>query len=93
MGSGGHISFSPDRGIIMDVAGHRELLTLRIDGSVARAEAVQVFRFDDSAIRIDYPKWSPDGRWALFDRVDPRGGDIWLVEGLREPQTDEANDS
>jgi hypothetical protein len=30
--------------------------------------------------RIDYPTWSPDGRWVRFDRAAPRGGDLWLLE-------------
>ena len=25
---------------------------------------------------------APDGRWILFDRAAPSGGDIWLLEGI-----------
>ena len=39
-----------------------------------------VFEFDDGESRIDYPVWSPDGKWILFDRFVPRGGDVWIVE-------------
>jgi hypothetical protein len=35
-----------------------------------------VFEFDDADARIDYPVWAPDGRWVLFDRFRPQGGDI-----------------
>jgi Tol biopolymer transport system component len=28
------------------------------------------------------PAWSPDGRWVLFDRFRPQGGDIWMMEGF-----------
>ena len=40
----------------------------------------KVFEFDDPDARIDYPVWSPDGRWILFDRFQPQGGDVWAVE-------------
>jgi Tol biopolymer transport system component len=50
-----------------------------LDGS----EPYQVFEFADPDIRIDYPVWSPDGKWILFDRAAPSGGDIWLLEGLQ----------
>ena len=43
-------------------------------------EPPAVFAFDDPEVRIDYPVWSPDGRWILFDWWEPQGGDIWLVE-------------
>jgi hypothetical protein len=33
-----------------------------------------------SSRSADYPVWSPDGRWVLFDRF--RGGNIWLLEGV-----------
>jgi Tol biopolymer transport system component len=42
--------------------------------------AHQVFAFPDPDMRIDYPTWSPDGRWVLFDRAAPRGGDLWVLE-------------
>ena len=41
----------------------------------------RIFEFDDPESRIDYPVWSPDGRWILFDRFQPYGGDVWAVEG------------
>ena len=75
--SGGHFSFSPDRRLVMDVAGHKVLWVHAIDGT----SRTKVFEFPDPESRIDYPVWSPDGKWILFDRVVPRGGDIWLLEG------------
>ena len=42
----------------------------------------QLFAFDDPDVRIDYPVWSPDGNWLLFDRFKPEGGDIWTAEGI-----------
>jgi len=76
--SGAHMSFSPDYTRILDVAGHRVLWIFPLDG----AAPAQILEFDDPEIRIDYPTWSPDGRWAFFDRAVPRGGDIWLLSGL-----------
>jgi Tol biopolymer transport system component len=43
----------------------------------------QIFSFSDPDIRIDYPTWSPDGKWVLFDRAAPKGGDLWLLEAAR----------
>jgi Tol biopolymer transport system component len=70
------MSFSPDHSMIMDVAAHRVLWCSSLDGTPAR----KVYEFDDSESRIDYPVWSPDGRWVLFDRFLPQGGDVWAVE-------------
>jgi len=75
---GAHMSFSPDFSRIMDVVGHRELWVSRLDGGAPE----KVFEFDDPDARIDYPVWSPDGQWILFDRFRPQGGDIWMMEGL-----------
>jgi Tol biopolymer transport system component len=62
----------------MDVVGHKKIwVTPLPDG-----EAQLVFEFDDPDARIDYPVWSPDGRWVLFDRTKPSGGDIWLIENF-----------
>jgi len=73
---GAHMSFSPDQSMIMDVLGHRTLYcSPQHDGSPRK-----VFEFDDPESRIDYPVWSPDGRWILFDRFLPQGGDVWAVE-------------
>jgi Tol biopolymer transport system component len=77
--SGAHMSFSPDGTLILDVRGHRSLWVHPLDGR----PAYQVFEFSDPDVRIDYPVWSPDGRWILFDRAAPRSGDIWMLEGVR----------
>ncbi len=76
--SGGHLSFSPDGSVAMDVRGHKTLWAYPMNG----APPYQVFEFDDLKLRIDYPVWSPDGRWVLFDRVAPRAGDLWMLEGI-----------
>jgi Tol biopolymer transport system component len=73
---GAHMSFSPDRSRIMDVIGHKALWVSPLDGG----KPEKVFEFDDPDVRIDYPVWSPDGHWVLFDRFRPQGGDIWMME-------------
>ena len=75
--SGGHMSFSPDQSMIMDVRGHKVVWVYPVNGQAP----YQVFEFPDADARIDYPVWSPDGRWVLFDRASPRG-DLWVLEGL-----------
>lgn len=77
---GFHMSFSPDSSLVMDVVGHRELWVTPLGGGEPRA----VFESPDPEVRIDYPVWSPDGRWALFDRSRPTGADVWLLELARE---------
>jgi Tol biopolymer transport system component len=74
---GSHLSFSPDATKYIDVTGHKILWLYGMDGS-----AKQLFTFEDRDVRIDYPVWSPDGRWLLFDRFKPEGGDIWIAEGI-----------
>ena len=77
--SGAHMSFSPDRARVLDVRGHKTLWVYPMNGSAPQ----QVFAFADPDVRIDYPTWSPDGRWIVFDRAAPRGGDLWVIEGMR----------
>ena len=73
---GSHMSLSPDYSRIMDVVGHKTMWVSPLrDGKPEK-----VFEFDDPDVRIDYPVWSPDGRWVLFDRFRPQGGDIWMME-------------
>jgi Tol biopolymer transport system component/predicted Ser/Thr protein kinase len=75
---GSHMSFSPDYLLIMDVVGHKTLWV----SPVAAGKPVKVYEFPDGATRIDYPVWSPDGKWLLFDRFRPQGGDIWMIQNL-----------
>jgi Tol biopolymer transport system component len=77
--SGAHMSFSPEGSRVLDVRGHKTLWVYPLDGSAPQ----QVFSFPDPDIRIDYPSWSPDGHWILFDRAAPRGGDLWMIEGTK----------
>ncbi len=74
---GSHISFSPDGSKFIDVTGHKVLSLYGRDDSEKK-----MFAFDDTDVRIDYPVWSPDGAWLLFDRFKPEGGDIWMAEDL-----------
>ena len=53
--------------------GHR----LRLTG-----KPIKVYAFPDGESRIDYPVWSPDGKWILIDRFRPKGGDIWTIGNL-----------
>jgi len=73
---GSHMSFSPDHARIMDVVGHKTLWVSPLTGG----KPEKVFAFDDPDVRIDYPVWSPDGRWVLFDRFRPQGGDVWVIQ-------------
>ena len=75
---GSHMSFSPDRSRIMDVVGHRALWVSPVSGGAPE----KVYEFPDPDVRIDYPVWSPDGKWVLFDRFRPQGGDIWSLTGV-----------
>jgi TolB protein len=77
--SGAHMSFSPSRSLVLDVKGHKSLWVYPVNGHSPR----QVFAFADPEVRIDYPTWSPDGKWVLFDRAAPKGGDLWLIGGIR----------
>ena len=78
MMGGSHMSFSPDRTLIMDVVGHRVLWVSPTNGG----KPEKVYEFPDSNVRIDYPVWSPDGKWVMFDRFRPQGGDIWAISGV-----------
>jgi Tol biopolymer transport system component/predicted Ser/Thr protein kinase len=73
-----HISFSPAFDAIIDVSGHKKIWY----SPLGEGEFVEVFEFDDPDVRIDYPVWSPDGRWLVFDRLEHSGGDIWFLENL-----------
>ncbi len=76
---GAHISFAPGHGRIMDVVGHKTLWVSPLAGG----KPVPRFAFDDPDVRIDYPTWSPDGHWVLFDHFRPQGADIWVIEDIK----------
>jgi serine/threonine-protein kinase len=76
--SGGHMSFSPSHSLIMDVNSHKVLWA----HPVAGGEPYQVYQFPDPDVRIDYPRWAPNGRSIVFDRAAPRGADLWTLEGF-----------
>jgi Tol biopolymer transport system component len=75
---GSHMSFSPDYSLLMDVVGHKTLWV----SPVTTGKPVKVYEFPDGESRIDYPIWSPDGKWVLFDRFRPQGGDIWMLKNF-----------
>jgi Tol biopolymer transport system component len=75
---GAHMSLSPDHSRILDVVGHKTLWVSPLGSGTPE----KVFEFEDPDVRIDYPVWSPDGRFVLFDLFRPQGGDIWLMEGV-----------
>ena len=78
MKGGAHISFSPDHTRTMDVVGHRVLWV----SPVSAGKSDMVYEFPDPDVRIDYSVWSPDGKWVLFDRFRPQGGDVWALSGV-----------
>jgi len=75
---GAHMSFSPDYSLLMDVVGHKTLWV----SPVSTGKPVKVYGFPDGQSRIDYPVWSPDGKWVLFDRFRPQGSDIWMIKNF-----------
>ncbi len=75
---GSHISFSPAQSLIMDVIGHKQLWVSPLNGGKPK----MIFEFDNPDARIDYPVWSPDGKWILFDKFQPQGGDIWIMKNF-----------
>jgi Tol biopolymer transport system component/serine/threonine protein kinase len=75
---GSHMSFSPDYSLLMDVVGHKTVWV----SPASSGKPAKVFEFPDGESRIDYPVWSPDGKWLLFDRFRPQGGDIWMIKNF-----------
>ena len=75
---GGHLSFGPNFMSLIDVLGHKTLWVSPLEKGVPE----KIFEFTDPDVRIDYPVCSPDGKWILFDRFRPEGGDIWMIENF-----------
>src|SRR5260221_47712 len=70
---GSHISFSPDRSKYIYVKGHKVPWLYSFGAAPLKA-----FQVPDPEARIDYPVWSPDGKWLLFYRFRPEAGYVWL---------------
>ncbi|HSE40071.1 MAG TPA: protein kinase, partial [Acidobacteriota bacterium] len=75
---GSHMSLSPDHTMIMDVIGHKQMWASPLNGGKSK----MIFQFEDPDVRIDYPVWSPDGKFILFDKFRPEGGDIWMMKNF-----------
>ena len=74
---GGHGFFPPDHQHFMDLKfPHTDIWVL----SLTSGEGTNVDGAPAEARIIDYPWWSPDGRWATFDLVKPRAGELFLAE-------------
>ena len=74
---GGHGSFAPDHKHLMDLNfPHTDIWVL----SLTSREGTNVYAKPPEAKLIDYPWWSPDGRWATFDLVKPRASELLLAE-------------
>ncbi len=60
----------------MEVVRHKTLWVSPLRGG----KPEKAFVFNDPDVRIDYPVWSPDGKWVLFDCFRPQGADIWVIQ-------------
>ncbi len=71
-----HLTMSPNHRFFAD----NNHISLQLwDRQTGHAET-NLFTFPDKNIGVDYTVWSPDGRYLLFDRNNPKGGDIYVVE-------------
>lgn len=75
---GAHITFSPAKDFVADTD-HTYLLMFR--PSMDTTAKTRIFRFPEPDVGMDYTVWSPDGRFMLFDRSNPQGGDIYEIRG------------
>ncbi len=71
-----HLTLSPDHRFFAD----NNHVALQVwDRQTNQAEP-NLFTFADKNVGVDYTVWSPDGRFILFDRNNPQGGDIYKLE-------------
>ncbi len=74
--SSSHLTMSPDHRFFAD----NNHINLQLwDRKTSRVEP-NLYTFLDKNIGVDYTVWSPDGRYLLFDRNNPQGGDIYALE-------------
>jgi Tol biopolymer transport system component len=71
-----HLTLSPDHRFFAD----NNHISLQLwDSQTGRAEP-NLYTFPDKNVGVDYTVWSPDGRYLLFDRNNPQGGDIYELK-------------
>jgi len=75
---GGHMSFSRDGSAFLENWNHEGIYAFPPAG----AKPQFVLHLAEANAHIDYPVWSPSGKWVLFDQMTSQGGDLYLVEGL-----------
>jgi TolB protein len=75
---GGHMSLSPDGSAFLECWNHVGIYAFPPAG----AKPQFVLQLTEPDAHLDYPVWSPSGKWVLFDRMTSQGGDLYLVEGL-----------
>src|SRR5262249_28800575 len=75
---GGHMSFSRDGSAFLENWNHEAIYAFPPAG----AKPQFVLHLAEANAHVDYPVWSPSGKWVLFDQMTSQGGDLYLVEGL-----------
>jgi Tol biopolymer transport system component len=74
---GGHGSFSPDRKRFMNLDyPHAHIWVISLTENAGKI----VYQKLPQASTIDYPWWSPDGRWATIDVSIPRNSELLMAE-------------
>jgi Tol biopolymer transport system component len=73
-----HLTLSPDHRFFAD----NNHVSLQLWDSQTGHAQPDLFTFPDKNVGVDYTVWSPDGRFILFDRNNPQGGDIYEIRGL-----------
>jgi len=74
---GGHTSLSPDKQRIMELNWpHTHIMVM----GLGTENGGTIYHYPHPDAKLDYPWWSPDGRWATFDMSLPRSSEIYLAE-------------
>ena len=71
-----HLSLSPDHRFFAD----NNHISLQLWDRQTGLAVPNLYTFVDKNIGVDYTVWSPDGRYLLFDRNNPQGGDIYELK-------------
>jgi hypothetical protein len=75
------LQFSPDRRLFLE--NDHKNIKLGLVSPETTSTNVTVLLSHSAPTSIDYTVWSPSGRWVIFDRNVPVGGDIYLLSELQ----------